>query len=174
MNFIDETIAWLQLNWGVTLFGGVSLGTIISTVVLLAKQWVANKAQGTKYETLFNGAMKATDEAIQLYKAEKEKNGKVNLQNLFMQQSQAVLMDAIIKMALSSKLDSDDKAAIVGNLERLKLMAPVEVAETVKDTTTTIITNAQQEITENPTQTVFNVVEGAASLLDKYTQKKEV
>lgn len=174
MDFINQSITWLEQNWGVTMFGTVSLGAVVTTVWLLVKQWVANKVQGTKYENLFRSSQDQFNKMADLYKAEKEKNAQINVQNIFMQQSQAVLMDAIIKMALSSKLDGDDKVAIVANVERLKLMTPVEIVETVKEKTESIVTNVQQELTANPAQTVLNITNSVSSLLDKYTTKKEV
>jgi hypothetical protein len=172
MDFINESIAWLEANWGVAVFGTVSLGSVASVTVLMVKQWIANKVQGTKYENLFNQSQAGISTMKKLYEEEKAKNGQVNVQNIFMQQSQAVLMDAIIKMALSSKLDSDDKTAIVANVERLKLLTPTEIVNTVKEDASTISTNVQEELNENPAQTVYNITEGVTSLLDKYTKKE--
>ena len=44
------------------------------------------------------------------------------------------MFDALTKMALASKLDSDDKVSIVANIDRLKLMSPAEIVENVKQT----------------------------------------
>lgn len=172
MDFINNVINWLTENWGVTLFGTASLGTVITTTVLLTKQWIANKAQGTKYESLFNKAQEQVQQITVLYQAEKAKNNEAALQTAFLQQSQAVVMDTLIKMALASKLDSDDKASIVANVERLRLMAPAQIVEAVKENAELVAVNVSSELKENPAQTVFNIAQGAASLIEKYTKKE--
>ena len=172
MEFINQMIGWFEANWAVTMFGTVSIGSVASVTVLMAKQWIANKVQGTKYENLFDQSQAGISTMKKLYEEEKAKNGQVNVQNIFMQQSQAVLMDAIIKMALSSKLDSDDKTSIVANVERLKLLTPTEIVQTVKSEVNVIGENVEKEINENPAQTVFNITEAASTLLDKYKKKE--
>ena len=42
MDFVNATIAWLETNWGVTVFGTMTVGTVATTVVLLVKQWIGN------------------------------------------------------------------------------------------------------------------------------------
>ena len=169
MDFVTSVTTWLEQNWGVTVFGGLTIGGLITTAIVLFKQWMANKVQGTKYEGMFNSAVDGITAVKNLYQAEKAKNNELTVQNIFMQQSQAVLMDAIIKMALSSKLDSDDKTSIVANVERLKLMTPQQIVETVKTETTDAVIGITQELNENPAQTVYNITEGVSTLLDKYT-----
>ena len=56
MDAINQMITWLEANWGTAIFGTVSLGTVVTTLVILAKQWIGNKAQGTKYEAMWNSS----------------------------------------------------------------------------------------------------------------------
>jgi hypothetical protein len=173
MDFINETIIWLENNWGTAVFGTLSLGTVATTLYVLAKVWITNKLQGTKYEGMWNQSQKAIKDLKTLYDLEKAKNADATVQNVFMQASQTVLMDAIIKMALSSKLDTDDKASIVANVERLKLMAPQEILDSTKEKAETAVLNVSAELNENPAQTVVNIANTVTTLLDKYTTKKE-
>lgn len=172
MDFINQLIEWTQQNWGVTVFGGLTLGGIITMTVLLVKQWVANKLQGSKYEAMWGSAMKMVDDLMELLSKEKQANEEKEATIAFMESSQAVTMDAIIKLALSSKLDSTDKAMIVANLERLKHQAPQTLIEDAKEKTNTIVHNVSKEVQDNPAQTVVNVATSASSLLDKYTTKE--
>ena len=122
---------------------------------------------------MWNSSQDTISKWAALYEAERAKSAEVSHENAFLKASQTVMFDALTKMALASKLDSDDKVSIVANIDRLKLMSPDEIIENVKQTGETVITNASQELNENPTQTVVNVINSAGSLLDKYTTKKE-
>lgn len=172
MDWINQGISWLEANWGVAVFGTMSLGGVITTVWLLVKQYLAQKVVGTKYEGMWDKSQKAIGDITELYQAEKAKSGKVEIQNIFMQQAQNVMMDAVIKMVLASKMDSDDKQSVVANVERLKLLAPKDIVTEVKDNIATIGTNFGNEINDNPAQTAATIATTVGSLLDKYNDKE--
>ena len=171
MNFMDTIINWLEQNWGTAIFGGMSLGTAVTTVIVLVKQWVSNKVQGTKYETMWNSSQQIIADLKTAYDNERLKNTETSKEKVFLQASQTVLMDAMIKMAMASKLDVDDKVSIVANVERLKLMTPQEIVEDVKEKTETVVTNVTTELEANPVQTIVNLTNSAGTLLDKYSSK---
>lgn len=173
MDFINEAILWLENNWGTVIFGTASLGTVVTTLVVLVKQWIGNKAQGTKYEKMWEDSQKVMTDIKTLYDAERASNAETTAQNAFLQASQNVMLDAVIKLALSSKLDSADKTSIVANVEHLKLMAPKEIIEKAQESTKTIASNLSLELEENPAQTVVNITNTVGTLLDKYTATKE-
>lgn len=173
MDFINEAILWLENNWGTALFGTTSLGMVATTLYVLVKQWIANKVQGTKYEKMWDDSQKSISDIKALYDAERANNTELTAQNAFLQASQTVMLDAVIKIALSSKLDSDDKTSIVANVEHLKLMAPKEIIEKAKESTKTIASNMTVELEKNPAQTVVNISNAVGTLLDKYTATKE-
>lgn len=173
MDFINEAILWLENNWGTAIFGTFSLGTVATTLYVLIKQWISNKVQGTKYEQMWNDSQQLIGDLKKLYDAERAKNADMSASNAFLQASQTVLLDTMIKIALASKLDADDKVSIVTNVERLKLMAPQEIVAQVKETSETVIGNVSTEVSENPAQTVMNIATTVTSLLDKYTTSKE-
>lgn len=173
MNVINDITLWLEQNWGTAVFGSLTIGGIATTAYLLFKQWIGIKLQGTKYEKMWNDSQDTISNLKELYLAEKAKSAEKDSKTVFMEASQTVLMDAMIKMALSSKLDSDDKASIVANVERLKLMAPKEIITEVSKKAEEAVLNVTTEINDNPAQTVYNISENVGSLLDKYTTKKE-
>ena len=173
MDFVNQVMNWVQQNWGVTVFGGLSIGGIISMVLLMAKQWISNKTQGTKYEQFYESSKEQINNIRELYEMEKAKNAEKDMVVAFQQEAQAFTMDAIIKLILSSKLDSDDKVAVVAGAERLKQMAPKEIVQSVKDKAETVVTNLTKEANENPEQTIFNIANSATTLLDKYNKQKE-
>ena len=173
MDFVNQVMNWVQQNWGVTVFGGLSIGGIISMVLLMAKQWVSNKTQGTKYEQMFESSKEQFNNIKQLYEMEKAKGDEKDMVITFQQEAQAFTMDAIVKLILSSKLDSDDKVAVVAGAERLKQMAPKEIVQSVKDKAETVVTNLTKEANEKPEQTIFNIANSATTLLDKYNKQKE-
>lgn len=171
MEFINSIITWLEANWGQALFGSVSLGSVVTLIIMFVKSWLANKAQGTKYEDMWNTAQKTYGNLKELYEKEKADKQEVQAENIFLQATQNVMFDAIMKMAISSKLDAEDKISIVANVEKLKQMAPKEIIEDAKEKVNTVVDNVQKEVEENPTQTAYNVVNNVTSLLDKYSSK---
>lgn len=173
MDFVNQVMNWVQQNWGVTAFGGLTIGGIISMVLLMAKQWISNKAQGTKYEQFYESSKEQINNIRELYEMEKAKNAEKDMVVTFQQEAQAFTMDAIVKLILSSKLDSDDKVAVVAGAERLKQMAPKEIVQSVKDKAETVVTNLTKEANEKPEQTIFNIANSATTLLDKYNKQKE-
>ena len=174
MDFVNQVMNWVQENWGVAAFGGLTIGGIISMVLLMAKQWISNKAQGTKYEQFYESSKEQFNNIRELYEMEKAKNAEKDMVVTFQQEAQAFTMDAIVKLILSSKLDSDDKVAVVAGAERLKQMAPKEIVQSVQDKAETVVTNLTKEANDNPAQTIFNIVNSATTLLDKYNTQKEV
>ena len=173
MDFVNQVMNWIQQNWGVTAFGGLTIGGIISMVMLMTKQWISNKTQGTKYEQFYESSKEQINNIRELYEMEKAKNTEKDMVITFQQEAQAFTMDAIVKLILSSKLDSDDKVAVVAGAERLKQMAPKEIVQSVKDKAETVVTNLTKEANEKPEQTIFNIANSATTLLDKYNKQKE-
>lgn len=173
MDFVNQVMNWIQQNWGVTAFGGLTIGGIISMVLLMTKQWISNKTQGTKYEQFYESSKEQINNIRELYEMEKAKNAEKDMVVAFQQEAQAFTMDAIVKLILSSKLDSDDKVAVVAGAERLKQMAPKEIVQSVKDKAETVVTNLTKEANEKPEQTIFNIANSATTLLDKYNKQKE-
>jgi len=173
MDAINQLIIWLESNWGTAVFGTISLGTVVTTLVVLVKQWLGNKAQGTKYEQMWNTSQKTISDLKAFYDAERARNTEATRENAFLKASQTVMFDAITRMALASKLDAEDKVSIVAGIDRLKLMAPEEIVKEVKETSTVVVDNVGKELNENPAQTVMNIINGAGTLLEKYTTKKE-
>lgn len=176
MDFINRIINWVQNNWSVVTFGGMTLGGMVTMGALMFKQYVGTKAQGTKFESMYKTAIGAYDNLRELYEKEKkEHQEEINLREAkdkIVQAGQNVMLDAIIKISLASKLDSDDKASIVANVERLKDMEASEIIHKAKDKTETIVTNIVEESKENPAQTVVNISKTVETLLDKYSNKE--
>lgn len=175
MEWLDTAIAWLQANWGTTLFGTLSIGSVITTLVFLIKQWISNKAAGQKYDKIYRGSQKQISELKELYELEKVNSYNLEASNQMLQQAQVAVFDAIVKIALASKLDSEDKAAIVLNLEKAKTYAPKEIVQAAVDQIEKVngaVDNMVEEVKETPEQTAFNVINTAATLLDKYANKE--
>lgn len=176
MDFINRIINWVQNNWSVVTFGGMTLGGMITMGALMIKQYVGTKVQGTKFEEMYKTAVGAYDNLRELYEEEKEEHQEEiderEAKDKIVQAGQNVILDAIIKISLASKLDSDDKASIVANVERLKDMEASEIIHKAKDKTETIVTNIVEESKENPAQTVVNISKTVGTLLDKYSNEE--
>lgn len=173
MDFINQVINWIETNWATFTFGGISLGTVITTLVFAAKMWISNKVQGTKYEDMWNNSQKSIKYAVELYEAEKAKNEEKDKQIAMASVAQTITFDILTKLALSSKMDTDDKTAVVASIEKYKRMSPDEIVQTVQQTAEQTTQNLVNELNEAPEKTVMNIVNSAGSLLDKYNKPKE-
>lgn len=176
MDFINRIINWVQNNWSVVTFGGMTLGGMVTMGALMFKQYIGTKTQGTKFESMYKTAINSYESLKELYEKEKEEHKEeISLRDAkdkIVQAGQNVMLDAIIKISLASKLDADDKASIVANVERLKDMEFTEIVTDVKTKTETIATNLVAESKENPAQTVVNISKSVETLLDKYSNKE--
>ena len=85
-----------------------------------------------------------------------------------MESANAVIFDGLTKLVLASKLDSEDKASFIAGVERTRLMKPEEIAETIKTDVRQIAKGVNDELKQDPMQTVFNVAANSKTLLDKY------
>lgn len=170
MDLINGIIAWLEQNWGMTLFGTVSLGSVITMIIFLAKQWISNKVQGTKYEEMWKGAQETVKTVIEMNKELRATNDKQARRNLFLEQTQNVMFDTLIKMSLASKMDAEDKQAIILNIERLKSVAPEDIIEEAKVKVTETVAQVGLEIQKDPEKVANDILNGAQSLLEKYSK----
>lgn len=168
MDFVNSAISWLESNWGVTIFGTMTVGTVATTVVLLVKQWMGNTkifkqltADNKEYKSLAEKFQSTTEQLI-------EENEKKELRVIAMESANAVIFDGLTKLVLASKLDSEDKASFIAGVERTRLMKPAEIAEAIKTDAEQIAKGVNDELKQDPMQTVFNVAANSKTLLDKY------
>lgn len=182
MDIFKTITDWITSNWGSFMIGTMSLGTIATTIIYTAKQWFASKAQTSKLNGMWASAQDSIKELKELYLKERnekleglgrEKDLKLSIEG--QQATQDVLFDIMLKLALSSKLDSDDKIAIVTNVERLRAMRTEEVVDMVvgevKDTLETT-KDTIKEIKNNPSVVVSETFKNVGNLLEKYNQKE--
>lgn len=171
MDFFKQITDWVTANWGTFMIGTASLGTIITTVIFTVKNWLASKVQGTRIATMWDNSQTSIKELKELYFKEREARIETENQLDVRNAAQAVMFDAIIKIALSSKLDADDKVSIVAGVEKIKTMEVKEVIDVVKDKTTQTIetvNDVAKDIKANPAQTTVDVIKGVGSILEKY------
>lgn len=183
MDIFKIVIDWITNNWGSFMIGTMSLGTIVTTVIFTVKQWFASKIQSTKIADMWGSSQETYKGLKELYDKEREERMLVEAKEAGLKEEvqinkavQNVMFDVLLKLALSSKLDSDDKIAIVSNVEKIKDMQPKDIVDNIKKETNTMIEGATGIINkgkEAPVKVITDVVDNVQNLLDKYTDKKE-
>lgn len=169
MDLINGIISFVEKYWSVALFGTVSIGGVVTTAILLIRQYLGN----TKLGASFLGGLSSVEEKFtkleNLFLAEKKKNEEKDIQLEIQQQIQTVMFDGLSKLILSSKLDPDDKINFVQKVGKVQELSAKEIVENTTETVTTIAEN----IAEDPGKFATDLVKETATLFDKYNVKGE-
>ena len=182
MDIFKTITDWITNNWGSFMIGTMSIGTIATTIIYTAKQWFASKAQTIKLNGMWTNAQEAIKDLKELYLKERdekleglEREKELRLDVVAQQATQDVLFDILLKLALSSKLDSDDKITIVSNVERLKAMRTEEIIDEVVEVAKDTVTGTKEiikAVKNDPTNVAVDTIKNVGKLLNKYNQKE--
>lgn len=179
---MDTIINFLEQYWGLTLFGGVSVGTIVTFTITQIKVILKDKVKSKNLDSALSTVDKLCLELDARNKAAEEKNAQLQTElnakteemiakEQYFEKVQAATFQAISYLVIASKLPTEDKIAlqekftsvINDKATQYKNMLADEVAAVKAEVTNNIIPDA--------TATVTATVEETKSLLDKYTKE---
>ena len=179
---MDTIINFLEQYWGLTLFGGVSVGTIVTFTITQIKVILKDKVKSKHLDSALSTVDKLCLELDARNKAAEEKNAQLQTElnakteemiakEQYFEKVQAATFQAISYLVIASKLPTEDKIAlqekftsvINDKATQYKNMLADEVAAVKAEVTNNIIPDA--------TATVTETVEETKSLLDKYTKE---
>jgi uncharacterized membrane protein YgaE (UPF0421/DUF939 family) len=192
---MEQIIKFLEEFWGVTIVGGLSVGTLITFVVVQIKSLIKDKHKNTNIDKVLNKTEELCDElntreakrteeieALTAKVEVKQKEIEVKQKEIadreaYFEQVQAAIFKAISYLIVSSKLPTEDKIAIQTEFTNLLNNKKVEYQEILKDeladvqaATQAIVEEVKTTIIPDAKETVANVVNTTKSLLDKYTK----
>ena len=160
---MDSIIKFLEAYWGYTLFGGVTIGTLVSFTIFQIKSLLKSKAQSQ----LVTDIMGDVDKLVDKLNASEEAKQQLIKEKAEQDRVQAVLFKSISYLVAASKLPNEDKIALQKDFVLLTQQikeGTVVAAETIaKDTAETVVETATEIIEES--------LERTGNLLDKYTSK---
>lgn len=175
---MDTIIEFLEQYWGASLFGGVSLGTIITFTVTQIKLILKEKSKSKNLDnalelannlcTELDNRNKDNEVKLAAMAAENEKmQKKIAEREAYFEKVQAATFQAISYLVIASKLPTEDKIALQEKFSNLTKDKVSEYKEVIEEH----VNDIKEEIIPDIKETINDTVEETKSLLDKYTKE---
>lgn len=161
---MEGLIKFLEENWGVTIVGGVTIGSLIMFGISAIKMFLRDKIKNREVNAIVSDVLTRTENAVmsitdRYNKTEKE-NQRLHAENEYLQRVVTSTFKAISYLTMASKLPTEEK--IVLQSEFTALMTPLK--DRVEEAVVEVVEETKQDVTE----VVKDVVEKAGNILDKY------
>lgn len=161
---MEGLIKFLEENWGVTIVGGVTIGSLIMFGISAIKMFLRDKIKNREVNAIVSDVLTRTENAVisitdRYNKTEKE-NQRLHAENEYLQRVVASTFKAISYLTMASKLPTEEK--IVLQSEFTALMTPLK--DHVEEAVVEVVEETKQDVTE----VIKDVVEKAGNILDKY------
>ena len=161
---MEGLIKFLEENWGVTIVGGVTIGSLIMFGISAIKMFLRDKIKNREINAVVSNVLTRTENAVmsitdRYNKTEKE-NQRLHAENEYLQRVVASTFKAISYLTMASKLPTEEK--IVLQSEFTALLTPLK--DRVEEAVVEVVEETKQDVTE----VVKDVVEKAGNILDKY------
>lgn len=179
---MDIIINFLEQYWGLTLFGGVSVGTIVTFTITQIKVILKDKVKSKNLDTAVTTVDKLCNELDTRTKALEEKNNQLSTEltkkneemiakEQYFEKVQAATFQAISYLVIASKLPTEDKIALQEKFTSVINDKAVQYKEMLTDEVAAVKAEVTNNIIPDATETVTATVEETKSLLDKYTKE---
>ena len=161
---MEGLIKFLEENWGVTIVGGVTIGSLIMFGISAIKMFLRDKIKNREVNAIVSDVLTRTENAVmsitdRYNKTEKE-NQRLHAENEYLQRVVTSTFKAISYLTMASKLPTEEK--IVLQSEFTALLTPL------KDRVEEVVVEVVEETKQDVTEVVKDVVEKAGNILDKY------
>lgn len=160
---MEQIIQFLEEYWGVSIAGGVTVGTLVTFIVVQVKSIILNNSKNAELST----AIKQVNEVIAKYEKLEQRYIALEQKHYYLEQVNMTTFKALSFIVVASKLPSEDKIALQS--EFAKLANPVVTAPVVKEVVQPIVEETKDVVQE----TITTVVQAAGNLLTKYINEKE-
>ena len=189
---MENIINFIQTYWGYTLFGSVTLGTLITFTIVLIKTILSNKGKDLSIiqlqklvSTMKTEMEKKTEENNNLISNLQQYQISSNKKDEYMHQIVSTMFKSISFLVMASKLPSEDKEALEQDLQNLKLTSTEEfkvkltqydehLTDAIKTGEDQIVEDVVKDVVvPDAIDTVQNTIEKTQTLFDKYLNKEE-
>ena len=168
---MDQVMDFIDVYWGVSILGGLTVGTLINTVWISVKNYFSTKTNNV----LVTAAIAAVDSALKKKDEETYAKAELILQNEYLQRGQVLLFKYINYLTVASKLDGAQKIELVQEAQALQIefqgrfegLATV-ISEGLVEAALEIISGNQ----EVAVSILDEAINSAGSLLDNYTEEE--
>jgi hypothetical protein len=159
---MEQVIQFLEEYWGVSIAGGVTVGTLLTFIVVQVKAILQSNLLRTQSTSQLSSSAQLVKDIAEKYTALETRHQELEAKDKYLELVNLATFKALSFIVIASKLPIEDKLALQAEFEKLKQpIASVVVKEEVK---------TEQPLVIN--EVVTNVVEAAADLLSKYTESK--
>lgn len=167
---MEQIIQFIEVYWGFTIVGSLTVGTLITFIVMQIRFNLSAKNQNSVIGTLL-GTIEA---GIKSKDAESYDKAKLMAENYYLQNTIALTFKYLNYITIESKMSVDKKIELVEDAKQLKVEYAdklVEIADGIfQDIDTVTVENLLEE--GSPImEVVEDVIEDVSSLLDKYSQE---
>lgn len=167
---MTEILNFFEQYWGYTLFGGVTIGTLVGFIVTAVKTLATNAKNSKDNNELTESVTKELKEAKRLVETQskqlEEQAAEVKSETDYNAQVQALLFKGLSYLIMSSKLDLEDKTSFCNALAKLTKKTSDEVVEASKEVETKV--EEANVVADQVKTDVIETVEKATTLLEKY------
>jgi hypothetical protein len=160
---MEQIIQFLEEYWGVSIAGGVTVGTLITFIIVQAKSILLNNQKNVEVST----ALRTVNQVTERYNLLEQRYVALEQKHQYLEQVNLTTFKALSFIIVASKLPSEDKIAL--QTEFAKLTAAPVIAPIAEKVVQPIV----QETKDVVQETVKTVVEAAGTLLTKYINEKE-
>lgn len=165
---MENLIEFFEKYWGYSLAGGLTLGTVITSIVVQIKMWVRDRDKNdligklkTQVNDIISSADASVSKVLDKYNAVVEKNDELVTQNVLLGQVQTATFKTLSYLVMSSKLPIEEKVALQTEYNNL--------LDATKTATITEVKENVEDIKEDIGNVLADTINTATSILDKYT-----
>lgn len=176
---MEGLISFLEQYWGYTLFGGFSIGSVITFTIAFVKVFKQNKGKNASFETVLNAVTDKYNMLTKQYEDIKVERDALAARDKYNAEVQATTFKAISYLAMASKLPLEEKIILQADFNKLATITKQVVVTEVKDIVNDTVNKLKDipvEVVAEHKETVADIVKNTVaqtnSLLNKYTGDK--
>jgi hypothetical protein len=166
---MEQVIQFLEEYWGVSIAGGVTVGTLLTFIVVQVKSILQFNLVRTQSTSQLSNSTQLVKDIAQKYTALESRHQELEAKDRYLEQVNLATFKALSYIVIASKLPIEDKLSLQEEFTKLMTVKPVVSEGSAGITPALPKPIVSQEVV---TQTVETVVKAAGDLLSKYVGAK--
>jgi hypothetical protein len=166
---MEQVIQFLEEYWGVSIAGGVTVGTLVTFIVVQIKAILQSNLLRTQSSNQLSSSSALVKDIAEKYASLEQRHKELEAKDRYLEQVNMATFKALSYIVIASKLPIEDKLSLQEDFNKLMAVKPV-----VSEGTAGVVPEAPKaEVTQEVVaQTVQTVVQAAGDLLSKYVGAK--
>jgi len=166
---MEQVIQFLEEYWGVSIAGGVTVGTLITFIIVQVKAIIQANLVRTQSNAQLTDSTKLVKEIAEKYSSLERRHQELEAKDRYLEQVNLATFKALSYVVIASKLPIEDKLSLQEEFNKLMLVKPV-----ISEGSAGIVPEQPKVKIDQQAvaQTVETVVKAAGDLLSKYVGTK--